>query len=325
MSGYAASPSKFLTSCNFEASHRPRPDDPVLLRSLSSPVLLRGDSLNAYRDPAAIYHDGTFYLFFTHVAIENGTPFLSIAMRKSRDLIEWSPTIQLTPQDVRLNFSSPGSIVRDGSQWVMCLQSYPRPTGNKYANDDARLYTMRSADLENWTQPTLLRVKGPNVPVEEMGRMIDPCIFPDRTESGRWWCVYKQHGLSFSRSMDLMSWEYVHSMRGGENPCVVLEDDSYVMLESPDNGLELRYSPDLTTWTKGTKITLGQREWNWARGRLTAGFLLDLRSDPSVRRAILFFHGSNFDEDDPRGGFDNYTSVGCAWSDDLVDWRWPVS
>jgi hypothetical protein len=112
-------------------------------------------------------------------------------------------------------------------------------------------------------------------------------------------------------------------MRGGENPCVIAEGDAYLMLDSPGNGLEIHYSHDLKTWTRPSKTMLGQREWNWAKGRITAGSLLDLRSDANVRRALLFFHGSQFGEGDPRGGFDNYASIGYAWSDNLINWRWP--
>ena len=56
---------------------------------------------------------------------------------------------------------------------------------------------------------------------------------------------------------------------------------------------------------------------------LTAGFVLDLRKDPRVGKAILFFRGSDFPERDPRGGFDNVASLGPAWSDDLTEWSWP--
>jgi len=37
----------------------------------------------------------------------------------------------------------------------------------------------------------------------------------------------------------------------------------------------------------------------------------------------MFFHGSDFPEEDPRGGFDNFASIGLAWSDDLKSWTWP--
>jgi hypothetical protein len=42
-----------------------------------------------------------------------------------------------------------------------------------------------------------------------------------------------------------------------------------------------------------------------------------------VGKALMFFHGSQYREKDPRGGFDNYASLGLAWSDDLKSWNWP--
>jgi hypothetical protein len=50
--------------------------------------------------------------------------------------------------------------------------------------------------------------------------------------------------------------------------------------------------------------------------------VLDLRDVPAVGKAIMFFHGSRYPEEDPRGGFDNFASIGFAWSDDLEQWAW---
>ena len=63
----------------------------------------------------------------------------------------------------------PGDVIRDAGQWVLCLQTYPRPRGEKYGNADSRIWIMRSSDLEHWSDPELLRVKGPDVPIEKMG------------------------------------------------------------------------------------------------------------------------------------------------------------
>lgn len=35
------------------------------LNSVPSPIILKGNDSTAYRDPAVLYHDGTFYLFCT--------------------------------------------------------------------------------------------------------------------------------------------------------------------------------------------------------------------------------------------------------------------
>lgn len=36
-----------------------------------------------------------------------------------------------------------------------------------------------------------------------MGRMLDPYLFADKDEPGKYWCFYKQNGVSCSYSRDL--------------------------------------------------------------------------------------------------------------------------
>ena len=68
-------------------------------------------------------------------------------------------------------------------------------------------------------------------------------------------------------------------------------------------------------------LTLGQKDWPWARGRITAGFVLDLTQDSRFGKYVMFFHGSG-----PGGEgtmFDTQASLGIAWSEDLQNWDWP--
>lgn len=292
------------------------------LAALPSPVLFRGDATTAYRDPTAVFVDGIVRLFFTVVtADDKQPPFIGTAWSKSRDFVHWTKPEVFTPRDRKLNFSSPGNIVRFQNRWVLCLQTYPRPNGEKYGNQDSRIWIMRSDDLEHWDEPELLRVKGPDVPVEKMGRMIDPYLLEDKDESGKWWCFYKQNGVSMSWSRDLKRWTYFGRTEAGENACVLIDGDEYVLIHSPANGIGLKRSNDLTHWTDVGLLTLGQKDWPWAQGRLTAGFVLDLRRVPEVGKYVLFFHGSG--PKDERTMFDNYASLGIAWSDDLKHWDWP--
>jgi len=62
---------------------------------------------------------------------------------------------------------------------------------NRFGDETARVFTVRNTDLVNWSEPELIRVKGPDVPVEEIGRMIAPYLVEDKDVSGRWWCFYK--------------------------------------------------------------------------------------------------------------------------------------
>ena len=104
---------------------------------------------------------------------------------------------------------------------------------------------------------------------------------------------------------------------------MIRDAEQYMMFHSPANGIGVKRSSDLTTWREESLLTLGQEQWSWAQGRLTAGFVLDLRLDSSLGKALMFFHGSAYPEKDPRGGFDNFASLGIAWSDDLRTWHWP--
>ncbi len=312
-----------MLACAWPASGE-EPAPPIALTGLVSPVIFRGDATHAYRDPTALFHAGWFHLYLTLVEIEaDGRPYSYLASSRSRDLQQWSEPTRLTPRDQRLNFGSPGNIIRFADRWVLCLQTYPRPNGEPYGNDTARLWTMRSDDLITWDQPELLRVKGADVPQEAMGRMIDPFLIESAQEPGRWWCFFKQNGMSRSWSRDLKSWTFVGSMPAGENACVIRDGPEYVLFHSPRNGIGTKRSTDLQTWKDAGVTTLGQAGWTWAAGRLTAGFVCDLRREPHVGKALMFFHGSEFPEKDRRGGFDNHASIGLAWSTDLRTWEWP--
>ena len=293
------------------------------LRVLKSPILFRGDTVTAYRDPAAVYNNGVLYLFFTLTRREaDGRTYMYTAASQSRDIGTWTAPRLLTPRDPHRNFSSPGNIVRVGEDWVLCLQTYPRPNGEKYGNGTARLWTMRSKDLTHWDEPELLRVKGPEVPVEDMGRMIDPYLLRDKDDEEKWWCFYKQDGVSMSWSRDLKTWTYFGKADAGENVCVLVENGEYVLFHSPDNGVRVKRSPDLRQWRDtGDLITLGQSAWPWAQGRLTAGFVLDSCLIPGIEKYLMFFHGSGPENEETM--FDHNASLGVAWSNDLAAWKWP--
>ncbi|GAB3416464.1 hypothetical protein GCM10027516_09520 [Niabella aquatica] len=243
-------------------------------------------------------------------------------------MARWSLPEIITPKDQHLNFSSPGNIIRFKNEWILCLQTYPRPgykAGEKimYGNADARLYIMRSKDLRKWSQPELLKVQG-NIPFEKMGRMIDPYLLEDKDHPGKWWCFYKYKGVSMSYTYNMKDWVYAGNIPdGGENTCVLVVDNQYVMFHSPHNGIGIKRSGDLTHWqdVPGV-ITLGQTGWEWARGRLTAATVIHLKKHKSIGKYLMFFHGSG-PESELKGDFDKNASIGIAWSEDLTSWSWP--
>ncbi|MHC4545641.1 MAG: sialidase family protein [Planctomycetota bacterium] len=297
---------------------------------IKSPIVLRGDSKRAFRDPAALYQAGKFYLFYTLVRTEaDGLIYSYTAVSTSRDLQDWSGPRIITPKGQHLNFSSPGNVVRFGDEWILCLQTYPRLKYRqgerlRWADGSARLFMMRSKDLESWGEPELLRVKGPDVAVEKMGRMIDPYLIEDKDKPGKWWCFYKQSGVSLSWSYDLVNWTYFGRADSGENVCVLVDGDEYVLFHSPGNGIGVKRSKDLKQWRDvDGLITLGQKQWRWAETRLTAGVVLDLREERRIGKYVMFFHGGGPGKSKTQDNVDANCSLGIAWSDDLKSWDWP--
>ncbi len=301
-----------------------------LLTALQSPIILPGDADTAYRDPAVLYHDGRFHLFCTLVQADpDGKIYSYTVQMKSEDLRQWTQPMIITPKDQKLNYSSPGNIVWFGDEWILCLQTYPRPDYKKgdkvaYGDNTSRVFVMRSKDLDTWSEPELLRVKGPDVSEADMGRMIDPYLLEDKDEPGKWWCFYKQSGVSYSWSRDLRNWTYAGRTDSGENVCVLVDHGEYVLFHSPRNGIGVKRSQNLREWRdEGELITLGQKEWPWAQVRLTAGAVIDLRRVKGVEKYLMFFHGEGPKMENKQDTFDAHCSIGIAWSDDLAQWDWP--
>jgi hypothetical protein len=301
----------------------------VQLKQLTSPILFRGDEITAYRDPAVLYHGGTFHLFFTLVETEPDSLIYSYtAHSTSQDLRNWSDIRKITPRDQNLNYCSPGNVIRFADEWILCLQTYPRPGYHvseipRYGDETARIFLMRSRDLQSWQPPEIIRVKGPDVLVTDMGRMIDPYLLQDKDDPDKWWCFYKQNGVSMSYSRDLKNWTFFGSTDAGENVCVLVHNDEYLLFHSPANGIGLKYTTDFRHWRdEDALITLGQQNWQWAAGRLTAAAVLYTRQVPELGVYLMFYHGSGpYDESRM---FDSHASIGIAWSSDLKNWQWPV-
>ena len=296
---------------------------PIDWAAIPPQPFLRGDAYAANRDPAGHYHDGLFRVFHTRVHAESDGIYHSFtAVTESRDLINWSEPTLLTPKDRRLNYSSPGNVIRYGGEWVLCLQTYPM-RGDSFGDDTARLFLMRSDDLTHWGKPELIPVKGPDVPEAEMGRMIDPYLLEDKGHAGEMVVLlqterreYVVHGTISRRGR---MWGRIDC---GENVCVLVEDDEYVLFHSPRNGIGIKRSKDMAHWRDVGHLSFGQAEWEWAAGRLTAGHVLDLRHVPEIGKYIMFFHGSVSRAIQPKETHGN-ASLALAWSENLVDWDWP--
>ena len=297
------------------------------LESISSPILMMGNDNVGFRDPTLIYKDGIFYMYYSLVLTEEDEKiYWYVAYSKSEDLVSWSDPVTITQKNQNKNFGSPGNIVRFNDEWVLCMQTYVMPNFTRknelrMGNADCRIWITRSKDLENWSEPEKLWVMGDQV---DPGRLIDAYLLEDKDESGKWWCFYKRNGASYSYSYDLKNWVYEGNVASGENVCVLVLDDAYYMMHSPEIGMGVLKTKDFEKWdVVSDEITLGQEDWgHWAGQRVTAGFVLDLRSDPKVGKYLMFFHGQG---PAPKSTeiIDSGTDLGIAWSDDLINWQWP--
>lgn len=278
------------------------------------------EPLTSLRDPALVLRDGVWSCF--HTAVENRADgyALFVDVVRSTDLIRWSVPRRLTQPP--LNFSSPGNALRVDRTWQLCLQSYPLEPGEPYGSDDSRLWLMASPDLERWEPPRLLQPSGCVAAWAVSRRQIDPYLVE---HDGRFWCFYKTDGqLGLLVSDDLENWAEACPERPVlsnrqtpdratvENPCVVRDDDGFVLFFSPvrnERGIGIARSDDLLVWRDVQYLDVPPLEW--APGGPTAAMVVDTR--PLLGCWTMAFHG---DRIGPHGA-----ALGMAWSEDLVRWE----
>ncbi len=263
----------------------------------------------SFRDPAAYIENSIIYLFFTLVENTPERQYFYVAMSQSKDFVTWTEPEILTEKDNLKNYSSPGNVIKFNNDYYLCLQTYPRKDGQIYGNENSRIFTIKSKDLIHWDKPALLRVKG-DIPEREMSRMIDPYIL---CEEDKFICFFKQNGVSFSTSEDLVNWQFQGFADCGENVCVLKEKDEYLIFNSPKNGINIMSTKDFKSFKNIRTLYLNQENKTWAKDRITAGFVIDTSSISPYKYA-MFYHGDNED---------NYlfgASLAVAFSDDLATW-----
>ena len=113
------------------------------------------------RDAAIHWHDGVLHCFYTASYRGEGTIVSHIEHVCSRDLITWArcPDVVADPPV----FWSVGNVIRAQGAWILCMQDYRIPPGEKFAGDDARLWITRSADLMTWQPPVSINPGGAQV------------------------------------------------------------------------------------------------------------------------------------------------------------------
>lgn len=254
-------------------------------------VIFKGNETTAYRDPACYFFNGRYYLFFTLSKKQNGYMYNHVAISSSDNLVSWTEPKILTPTDNLKNYCSPGCVIEKDGEFIVCITSYPMPKPYlecDMADDTARLYIMRTKDFVNFSQPEKIYAKGKSCEFSSEGRTIDPFLIK---KGDKYFLYFKQNGVSLSTSSDLENWQFIGSTPGGENACVIEHDGKYLLIHSPRNGIGIKESTDLENWQDIGITTLDQDSWDWASGRLTAGFAMK-SCGKTKYKYVVFFHGS---------------------------------
>ena len=86
-----------LTSACTIAQHKKPPAAAIDFSAITSPIILKGDENQAFRDPAVIYHDGLFRIFYTYwLKAPDQKRYSYVATSRSRDLIHFTKPRILT-------------------------------------------------------------------------------------------------------------------------------------------------------------------------------------------------------------------------------------
>ena len=280
-------------------------------------VVFKGDETRAYRDPAAFFFDGTCYLFYTYSIRKNGFMYNHIAVSESKDTVHWSSPKVLTPTDLNLNFSSPGNVIKFGDYYYVFICSYPMPYSineKSFANENARLFYIRTADFNSFSEPERIYPKGKDCPFGLEGRMIDPYVF---SREDTYYLYFKSNGIAFSKSDNIFDWEYIGKFDGGENVCVIDYKGGYRMLHSPDDGIGLMDSEDAVNWTDKGMLNLDKKTLGISDGRLTAGFAVEY-NNKGKNGWLIFFHQSKKDVYPETHG---QASLACVFTNDFNEFE----
>lgn len=276
------------------------------------------------RDPAAVFHDGKFYIFVTHQFEQHrwGSPqgyqcFVLI----TEDFLTFTPPRPVTPR----GYVSPGNIIRVNGRWIMSVTRYPWPTAVCLSESD---------DLINWSQPRVVidndhgsywgnRQHGP----------IDGFIVP---WNGRYWMFHtdykagtRDQQLGLAVSDDLQNFEnltpdaplldssFYDDKRGIENVSLVIDGNDLYLFCSvgmPEQRIAVLKSNDIMTWGKlDSQAELTGLNQEWSKFIAGAQFVADWRQITGFW-TMLFMgarHGDPYER----------MALGIARSKDLLNWE----
>ncbi|MBE6369360.1 MAG: hypothetical protein E7056_04270 [Lentisphaerae bacterium] len=276
------------------------------------------------RDPAAIYHEGKYYIYVTIQFNQErwGAPEgYQIHMIETEDFRNFSNPVPVTPR----GYVSPGNVIRANGKFYMSITRYPWPTAVSLIESD---------DLVHWSEP---RIVVPTFHGDYWGNdahgPIDGYLVEWRN---RYWMFYtdyqkgtrSQH-LGLAVSDDLVTFEnltpdkplldsdFYNENRGIENVSMVVDGDDLYLFCSvgmPEQSIAVLKSNDIMSWPKLDKSAeIGGLKQEWSKFVACAQFVADWREQNGYW-TMLFMGTRHFDAHDRM-------MLGMARSKDLLNWE----
>lgn len=276
------------------------------------------------RDPAAVWHEGKFYLYFT-VQFEQqrwGAPEgYQCFVTMTEDFREFTSPRPVTPT----GYVSPGNILRLQDRWIMSVTRYPRPCA---------VALTESLDLLHWSEP---RTVIPTFHGDYWGNNAHGPIdgYPFFWQ-GRCWMLYtdfkagtsSQHlGLSVSDDLrtfenltpdrPLLDSDFYDEHKGIENASLVIDGEKlhlFCSVGMPEQRVAKLTSSDIMHWPKlDDRAEIGGLNQEWSKFIASAQFVADWR-DVTGFWTMLFMGTRHHDPYDRM-------MLGMARSKDLETWE----
>lgn len=276
------------------------------------------------RDPAAVYHEGKYYIYVTHQfdqprwgAPEGFQCFVLV----TEDFITFTHPKPVTPR----GYVSPGSIIRVNGKWVMSVTRYPWPTAVCIAESD---------DLLNWSEPRVVidNYHGSYWDSEHHGPIDGYLVH----WHNRYWMFHtdykfgtRNQQLGLAVSDDLQTFEnltpdkplldssFYDEKRGIENVSLVMDGEELYLFCSvgmPEQRIAMLHSKDIMQWNKlDSSAEIGNLNQEWSKYIVGAQFVADWREQTGYW--IMLFMGGRY------GDAHDRMALGMARSKDLKNWE----
>ena len=276
------------------------------------------------RDPAAVFHEGKYYIFVTHQFEQHrwGAPeCYQCFVLVTEDFRTFTPPRPVTPK----GYVSPGNIIRANGKWVMSVTRYPWPTAVCIAESD---------DLLNWSEPRVVigNYHGPYWNNREHGPIDGYLVH----WQDRYWMFHTdyKHGthsqqLGLAVSDDLQTFEnltpdhplldssFYDEKRGIENVSLIIDKSQLYLFCSvgmPEQRIAVLQSNDIMQWNKlDAAAEIPNINQEWSKFIASAQFVADWRQQTGYW--VMLFMGTRHCDPYDR------MALGMARSKDLKNWE----